>query len=111
MRISDWSSDVCSSDLGVSHWWAQRLTAVALVPLALWLVISLAHLGGVEHRVVQAWVARPVNTVLLVLLLGTMLYHAQLGLQVVVEDYVHGEMVKWDAIIEVSFAPMETGRA
>src|SRR3546814_15276381 len=67
---------------GVSHWWAQRLTAVALVPLALWLVISLAHLGGVEHRVVQAWVARPVNTVLLVLLLGTMLYHAQLGLQV-----------------------------
>src|SRR3546814_15169764 len=54
---------------GVSHWWAQRLTAVALVPLALWLVISLAHLGGVEHRVVQAWVARPVNTVLLVLLL------------------------------------------
>lgn len=96
---------------GVSQWWAQRVTAVALVPLALWLILSLAHLAGVEHRVVQVWIARPVNTVLLVLLLGTMLYHAQLGLQVVVEDYVHGEMAKLAAIIAVRFAAMVVGVA
>jgi len=89
---------------GTGHWWAQRLTAVALIPLASWLVISLAHLSGAEHSVVHAWLAQPVNAVMVLLFLGAAFHHAQLGLQVVIEDYVHRAMLRLAAVIAVKFA-------
>jgi succinate dehydrogenase / fumarate reductase membrane anchor subunit len=79
---------------GAGHWWAQRLTAAALVPLAVWFVISLlAHLGA-EAPAMARWAGRPWNSVLLLALLIALFYHLALGLQVVIEDYVHGEGTK-----------------
>lgn len=80
-----------SAKEGVSHWWSQRVTAVALVLLTLWFASALLRLGDFSHAAVIAWIAMPLNAVLLSLLIGTALYHSQLGVQVVVEDYVgHG---------------------
>lgn len=79
---------------GVDHWWRQRTTALALVPLVLWFVISVIGLLGAPHSVFIAWVKSPLPAVFLILLLITMFYHAALGLQVVIEDYIHGEAMK-----------------
>lgn len=83
-----------SAGKGTDHWWMQRLTAVALVPLGLWFVISmtvtLVAAPAHDHATIFAWIAHPVNAVLLVLLALTLVYHSKLGVQVVVEDYVHG---------------------
>lgn len=75
---------------GTHHWIVQRISAVALIPLCLWFVASLVCLGGANHAEVVAWMSQPVSAVLLVLLVATTFYHSQLGLQVVIEDYVHG---------------------
>ena len=73
---------------GVSHWWSQRVTAVALLLLTLWFVASLLRLGDFKHQVVTSWIGEPLNAVLLSLLVATAAYHSLLGVQVVVEDYV-----------------------
>ena len=84
-----------SAGEGVSHWWSQRVTAVALVLLGLWFVSSLVRLPDFSYLAVTAWIGSPLNAVLLSLLVGTMVYHSLLGVQVVVEDYVthHGSKV------------------
>ena len=84
-----------SAKEGVGHWWGQRVSAVALVILTLWFVSALLRLGDLGHATVIAWIAAPMNAVLLSLLVGTSVYHSQLGVQVVVEDYVshHGAKV------------------
>jgi len=74
---------------GFPHWWAQRLTAVALAPLGLWFVASVLSLPSTDYWAVAAWVGEPLHAILLILLLVALLYHSSLGLQVVVEDYVH----------------------
>lgn len=89
---------------GVAHWWAQRVTAVALVPLALWLAYSLARLSFADHAAVSAWIAQPWVAVALVLTLFTTFYHAKLGLQVVIEDYVHGGFAKHAMLLLSTFA-------
>lgn len=76
---------------GAGHWWSQRVTSVALIVLCLWFVSALIRLGDLNHELVTAWMARPVNAVMLILLIGTTVYHSQLGVQVVVEDYVGGK--------------------
>lgn len=76
---------------GTEHWWAQRLTAVALVPLGLWFAVSLAVLDELTHAALTAWIAEPLTAVLLILTVLTALYHSYLGVQVVVEDYVSGK--------------------
>ena len=88
-----------SAKEGVEHWLAQRITAVALVPLALWFVISLIQLVGADFDTVQDWVGRPLPAILLVLLFIATFYHAALGLQVVIEDYVHGELARLGLVI------------
>lgn len=75
---------------GSEHWWVQRLSAVALVPLGLWLMIALAGLPSFDFASVSEWMSVPLNSILLILLILTMTYHSYLGIQVVVEDYVHG---------------------
>ena len=79
---------------GSSHWWAQRLTSLALVPLVLWFVFSVALMTGADHVQVLEWVQSPVVAGLLILLISVGLLHSQQGMQVVIEDYVHGEASK-----------------
>lgn len=86
---------------GVAHWWAQRLTALALVPLTLWFVASIVSLIGADHAAVAEWIGQPIPAVILVLLIAATFHHAQLGLQVVIEDYVHAEGLKIAMILLV----------
>ncbi len=90
-----------SAKEGVNHWGAQRVTAIALVPLTLWFVASVILLAGADHATVSAWIARPVNTVLLLALLVSTFWHAALGLQVVIEDYIHSEGAKLVVLLGV----------
>ncbi len=89
---------------GVSHWWAQRVTAVALVPLTLWFVTSLVMLAGANYVTMVEWVSQPWVSVLLILFIVATFHHAQLGLQVVIEDYVSAEGMKIASLLLVKFA-------
>ena len=80
-----------SAKEGVSHFWHQRITAVALVPLSIWFVCSVIALAGSDYATYHAWIALPGNTTLMILLIGMVFYHGALGAQVVIEDYVHSE--------------------
>ena len=75
-----------SAKEGVQHWWVQRMTALALVPLCLWFVASIVGLAGAPREEVVAWIGRPVPATLLLLLVAAGFHHSQLGLQVVIED-------------------------
>ncbi|MBF0246600.1 MAG: succinate dehydrogenase, hydrophobic membrane anchor protein [Alphaproteobacteria bacterium] len=88
---------------GVHHWWAQRMSTVALIPLSLWFVYSLITLTGSDYEHVRAWAEHFGNAVLLVLLIVTMFHHAQLGLQVVIEDYAHSEVWKMGLLLFVKY--------
>lgn len=90
-----------SAKEGVTHWWAQRTTAVALVPLSLWFVASVIALVGGDYAAVVAWFKSPFNATLMILLIILTFYHATLGLQVVLEDYVHHEGQKIASILAV----------
>jgi succinate dehydrogenase / fumarate reductase membrane anchor subunit len=79
---------------GVHHWWVQRLTALALVPLSIWFVVSLLCLRSLDHVTVVAWLGQPWTALLLVLFVLTAAWHSRLGVQVIVEDYVHGAGAK-----------------
>ena len=93
-----------SAKEGVNHFWAQRMTALALIPLTVWFVISLFSVLGDDHGAVQAWVSSPVVAGLLILLIVATFYHAFLGLQVVIEDYIHGEGLKLLTLVTVKGA-------
>lgn len=84
---------------GVEHWWMQRLSAVALVLLTLWFAFSLLSMGPLHYDGVQAWIERPTNAALLVLLVVTLMYHSQMGVQVVIEDYVPHKPTKIASLI------------
>jgi succinate dehydrogenase / fumarate reductase, membrane anchor subunit len=79
-----------SAKEGVHHWWLQRLTSIALVPLTIWFVVSLLSLPSFEHVTVITWMAQTWTALLLVLFILVATWHSQLGVRVVVEDYVHG---------------------
>ena len=81
-----------SARSGVHHWYAERVTAIALVPLTLWFIYAVLHLVGASQPYVAAWIAHPWNTVLLLALIAATFHHMQLGLQVVYEDYIDA---KW----------------
>lgn len=98
-----------SAKEGASHFTQQRLTAMALIPLLLWFVISVISLAGASYDHFHAWIANPCNTTLFALLLGVGLHHAQLGLQVVIEDYVHDEGIKFFSLVAVKFAAILIG--
>ena len=84
-----------SAQFGVSHWWTQRVTAVGLILLGLWFVILVLGLLHADYATARATVAKPWNAVLLVAFIVTAFWHAVLGLQVVIEDYVH---TRWKEI-------------
>ncbi|MEQ1437845.1 succinate dehydrogenase, hydrophobic membrane anchor protein [Fontimonas sp. SYSU GA230001] len=95
-----------SAKQGVHHFWVQRVSAVALIPLALWFTFSVAMLatGQTDYHAVRHWVAAPSVAVVLVLFIGTALYHSMLGVQVVIEDYVGSEGRKLAALLLSKFA-------
>jgi succinate dehydrogenase / fumarate reductase membrane anchor subunit len=93
-----------SAKEGTEHWWMQRLTALLLVPLGLWFVSALWWLvmQGAKHEDVVNWLSGPVSATLLILFAAATFYHLKLGLQVVVEDYVHKKPMKWAMLIALS---------
>ena len=93
-----------SAKEGAAHWWSQRVTSVALLILGLWFVVALLRMPGFSYDVVVAWIGRPVPALLLVLLIATTAYHSQLGVQVVVEDYVHHHGLKIVTMLLLTFA-------
>jgi succinate dehydrogenase / fumarate reductase, membrane anchor subunit len=88
---------------GVQHWWWQRLTAVVLVPLCLWLIGTIVTMQASDYSTVINWIQSPLVSGLLVFLIAALFYHTQLGLQVVIEDYVHSEWVKITALVVAQF--------
>jgi succinate dehydrogenase / fumarate reductase membrane anchor subunit len=100
-----------SARQGVHHWWAQRLTAVALIPLVVWFAVSLVMLSGADYGVARAWIGSPLVMVLLTLTIAVGLHHAQLGMQVVIEDYVHSDGAKLALIVLVRFIAVFFGLA
>ena len=96
---------------GVHHWWAQRLTALALIPLGLWFVASLVCLAGADYTAISYWLGSPVTLGALSLLIVAVFYHAVLGLQVVIEDYIHGHAAKLALLILVQFGAFALGAA
>jgi succinate dehydrogenase / fumarate reductase membrane anchor subunit len=95
-----------SAKSGSHHWWAQRLSAIALIPLVLWLVASLAVVATADYATAVDWLRSPWNSALLILLIGAMFYHAQLGMQVVFEDYISTYWLQVASIILVRFLAM-----
>ncbi len=93
-----------SAKNGFHHWWQQRITAVVLVPLMLWLGFGIALQAGADLESARAWVAHPVNATLLVTSIIILFYHGAIGVQVVIEDYVHTEGLKAAGILLVHFA-------
>lgn len=93
-----------SAKSGTSHWWMQRVTAVALVPLSFWLLILLGLSLTAPYHQTVAWLTSPVNTVCIVAWILAVFYHAALGLQVVIEDYVAVEGYKIISIWVVNLA-------
>jgi succinate dehydrogenase / fumarate reductase membrane anchor subunit len=85
-----------SSQSGVGHWWAQRMTAAALVLLGVWFVVTVLCLLHADYATARAAVAKPWNALLLIAFVLSMFWHAVLGLQVVIEDYVH---TRWKEVL------------
>jgi len=91
-----------SAKTGTSHWWMQRVTAVALVPLSFWLIIFLDLSLNAPYQETVAWLSSPLNTLGMVAWLLAVFYHAALGLQVVIEDYIAAEGIKIVAVWTVN---------
>jgi len=92
-----------SAKHGVDHWWIQRATAVALVPLTVWFVASLIVIAGSDYNAVMIWLRSPLVTISMALLLVALFYHMALGLQVVAEDYIHSDRVKIPIVLAMRF--------
>ena len=80
-----------SASEAVHHWWAQRLTAVVLIPLSLWFVYSLTTMYSANYETVTLWLNNATNSLLMLFFILSLYYHAVLGLQVVIEDYVESD--------------------
>lgn len=84
-----------SAKAGFEHWWTERVTAVALVPLTVWFAASLIAHSGSGYEAFIGWLGSPVTAVLMILLLIALFWHTALGLQVVIEDYIHSGAKIW----------------
>jgi succinate dehydrogenase / fumarate reductase membrane anchor subunit len=90
-----------SAKSGTHHWWHQRVSAVALILLTTWFAVSMILNTPADHLHVRAWVSSPVTMVMLIVTVFFGLWHAALGMQVVIEDYVHSEGVKIGLILAI----------
>lgn len=88
-----------SAKSGSHHWWMQRVSSIALLPLTIWFVFSVASMTGASHAEVVAWIGRPINAVLLLAMIGVAFQHTASGLQVIIEDYTNQEWLKMGLIL------------
>lgn len=93
-----------SAKEGSGHWIAQRITAIALIPLVIWFVYSIVGLAGAERELIVAWISTPFNTLMTCFFLTAMFYHGSLGIQVVIEDYVSCHCAKTAGLIITKLA-------
>lgn len=98
-----------SAKHGFSHWWWQRLTAIALIPMVLWFLYSITCLVGADYAEVVVWLSSPINATIMLLFMLTALYHGQTGLQVVIEDYVHTKWLNLSLLIAIKFSAVALG--
>ena len=98
-----------SAKEGTGHFWTQRLTAIALVPLVIWLAFSVASLADMDYLAIREWLSQPFNAIVMILFLIAGFHHARLGLQVVIEDYVSSHVTRTAAIIAVTFIAAALG--
>ncbi|WP_374300894.1 succinate dehydrogenase, hydrophobic membrane anchor protein [Ferrovibrio sp.] len=94
---------------GVQHWWIQRVTAVAMIPLVLIMLVCLLKLATGDHAAVVAAFRHPVFAIIALLAILAVFWHLKLGLQVVIEDYVHSEGLKMASLLGVTFAVFVVG--
>jgi len=97
-------SGLGSAKGGAHHWWMQRLTSIALVPLTVWFTVSILSLPSLDHVTVVSWMAQSWTSLLLILLVLVAAYHSQLGVRVVVEDYVHSSGMRTLTLVTSTFA-------
>lgn len=93
-----------SAKEGVHHWWAQRVSAVALIPLSLWFASQIVFLTDVDRATALQWLGSPLTLGLMSLFLVALVYHAVLGLRVVIEDYIHAKAAKLVLLLAIQFA-------
>jgi succinate dehydrogenase / fumarate reductase membrane anchor subunit len=93
-----------SARSGTRHWWMQRVTSIALLPLTIWFVFSAVGLAGASYVETVLWIARPLNAVLLLALIGLTFHHMAAGLQVVAEDYVRPETTRTFVVLSIKGA-------
>lgn len=92
-----------SAKEGTDHFWAQRLSAIALVPLVLWLAFSIASLPGMDYLAIREWLSQPFNAIVMILFMLAGFNHARLGLQVVAEDYIGSHGPRTVIVIAITF--------
>jgi len=97
-------SGLGSAKSGVHHWWVQRLSSIALVPLAIWFTVSILSLPTLDHVTIISWMAQSWTALLLIVFVLVATYHSQLGVRVVVEDYVHNTGMKTLTLVILTFA-------
>jgi succinate dehydrogenase / fumarate reductase membrane anchor subunit len=100
-----------SARAGSQHWWSQRVSAVALLPLTVWFLVSMLTLGSAEYAPVLAFLAKPFNGFLCILLVAALAYHSYLGCNVIVEDYVRTPARKIAGLLALKFAHVLAGGA
>lgn len=93
-----------SAKHGFSHWWWQRVSAIALIPLSLWFVYYVVMLLGADYSTAQAWLSSPINATIMLLFVLAALFHGQTGIQVVIEDYIHAKWLNLTLLLSVKFA-------
>ena len=98
-----------SAKKGTEHFWLQRVTALANIPLAVFFVSAMVAHAGADYVTVTAFLSRPIVALVMFLLILSMVWHMRLGLQVVIEDYTHGHMAKLLALILNTFFALAVG--
>ena len=104
-------SGLGSAKDGTGHWWSQRVTAIALVPLTLWFLFSLLTLPGLDYITVKTWLSFPMSAFLMSLLTAVLAYHSYLGTTVVIEDYVYAQGTKLFSLLLLRFLYVLVGGA
>lgn len=100
-----------SAHHGAEHWMIERVTSLALIPLVIWLVFSIISLTGADYETFTLWLLRPVNAIMMLLFIMVSFYHAALGCQVIMDDYIHHEGLKMISVIIMKLAFVALGVA
>lgn len=98
-----------SARSGAHHWWLERLTSISTFLLFVWFVVSLLRIPSLDHATVTEWLASPLVAVPMLLLIVSTFWHLKLGLQVVIEDYVHDEGLKLFSVVVLNFFTIALG--